>query len=153
MENRVERRGAVGRPRPIHVRSVGQQQVEHGDVARAGRERERHAVARIGARVEQHLGERERADDEHRAPEHRPFHLVMPPGEAQVGIGAERDEPAGNRDQAGFATARSALRPTCSRRSATAPSRVGRRARVARRGPFGEVPLDRVGDRRATSAA
>ena len=67
----------------------------------------------------------------------------MPPGEPQVGIGAELDESACNRDQAAFATAgaRSDRRVAdiVQRLPAAWAAALGCKLR-----PFGEPPLDRV---------
>ena len=106
VQNRIERCRAVGGPGAIDVRAVREQQVERGDVAAAGREWQRDAVAGIGAGAEQDLSEPERTHHAHRAPENRPVDAVMQPGKAQVRIGAERDEPPRDGDEARLARVR-----------------------------------------------
>ena len=109
VENRVERRRPVGGPWPVHVRAMSEQEIERGHVARAGGNRQRDAVARIGAGVEQRRCEAKRTDDEHGAPEDGPAHAVMQPGKAQVRIRAKRDE-AGARSRRGLLPASSGAR-------------------------------------------
>ncbi len=103
VQDLVERRTAIGGPWMIHVRAVRVQQFERSEIAAARGQRQRHAVARIGAGFEQRPGERQRSHHTQRTPEHRPPHAVMQPREARVGVRAERDQTARDGNEAGLA--------------------------------------------------
>ena len=77
------------------------QQLERGEIAAATRDVGRDAVRWIGARLEQHLRERQVADRTHRGPQRRSRELRMPvPVVLGIRIRAERAQPARDRDQA-----------------------------------------------------